>query len=104
MSDSKQRELVIDADGHIIEPPDLWERYLEAKYRERAIRIRVGADGWGYLEVDGKPAECTTKGTLGRLSSRGWRGQEYERLTEEWDKVGRKGPPPFIKATSDETY
>ena len=22
-------ELLIDADGHILEPPDLWERYLE---------------------------------------------------------------------------
>ena len=30
--------LVIDADGHILEPPDLWETYLEPKYRDRAIR------------------------------------------------------------------
>jgi len=21
-------ELVIDADGHVLEPPDVWERYL----------------------------------------------------------------------------
>jgi len=26
-------ELLIDADGHILEPPDLWEKNLEAKYR-----------------------------------------------------------------------
>jgi hypothetical protein len=25
--------MVIDADGHILEPPDLWEKYLEPKYR-----------------------------------------------------------------------
>ena len=31
---------IIDADGHILEPPDLWEKYLEAKYRPRAIKIR----------------------------------------------------------------
>ncbi len=23
------RELLIDGDSHILEPPDLWERYLE---------------------------------------------------------------------------
>jgi hypothetical protein len=29
-----------DADGHVLEPPDLWERYLEPKYRDRAICIK----------------------------------------------------------------
>jgi hypothetical protein len=29
----------IDADGHILEPPDLWESYLEAKYRPRALGL-----------------------------------------------------------------
>src|SRR5215471_18700895 len=29
---------VIDADGHILEPPDLWERYSDPQYRDRAIR------------------------------------------------------------------
>ena len=26
----------IDADGHVLEPPDLWERYLEPAFRARA--------------------------------------------------------------------
>jgi predicted TIM-barrel fold metal-dependent hydrolase len=105
MTDGKSNgELVIDADGHIIEPPDLWERYLEPKYRERAIRIKVGSDGWEYLEVDGRPAQCTTKGTLGRLSSMGRNVQEMKQRRDEWIKGGRQGPPPFIKATPDETY
>ena len=30
---------VIDCDSHIMEPADLWQRYLEPKYRDRAIRI-----------------------------------------------------------------
>jgi hypothetical protein len=30
---------VIDADGHILEPPDLWLKYIELKYRERAPRL-----------------------------------------------------------------
>ena len=32
----------IDADGHINEPKDLWEKYLESQYVDRAIRIRPG--------------------------------------------------------------
>ena len=38
----KTEELVIDCDGHILEPPDLWEKYIDPKYRDRAMRIRVG--------------------------------------------------------------
>ena len=30
---------VVDADAHILEPANLWQDYLEDKYRERAIRI-----------------------------------------------------------------
>jgi len=45
----------IDADGHVLEPANLWEEYLEARHRPRALRIRVGDDGFEYLEVDGVP-------------------------------------------------
>ena len=31
----------VDADGHILEPPDLWEAYLEPKYRDRALRFVI---------------------------------------------------------------
>lgn len=31
---------VIDADGHVLEPRDLWARRLPAKYRDQAIEIR----------------------------------------------------------------
>ena len=59
--------LLIDADGHILEPPDLWERYLEPKYRDRAIRIRTGSDGREFLEVDGQRAKLTTAALLHSL-------------------------------------
>ena len=49
----------IDADGHVLESPTLWERYLEEKYRARAIRIRVDDEGLEYLEIDGKPSVRT---------------------------------------------
>ena len=48
------KQLVVDADGHVLEPPDLWERYLEPKYRDRAMRIKLLDNGDEYLEVDRK--------------------------------------------------
>lgn len=32
---------IIDCDSHVMEPADLWQNYLEEKYRDRAIRIEV---------------------------------------------------------------
>ena len=46
----------IDADGHVLEPADLWEQYLEERYKTRALRIVVGDDGFEYLQIDGVPA------------------------------------------------
>jgi predicted TIM-barrel fold metal-dependent hydrolase len=34
------REIVVDGDGHVCEPADLWERGLPAGMRERGIRLR----------------------------------------------------------------
>lgn len=31
--------VVVDCDSHVMEPADLWQNYLEAKFRDRAIRI-----------------------------------------------------------------
>ena len=31
--------VVIDCDSHVMEPADLWQNYLEPKFRDRAIRI-----------------------------------------------------------------
>ncbi len=61
----------VDADGHILEPPDLWETYLEERYRDRALRIRVDDEGYEYLEIDGRPSQRSTKGSLGLLGAMG---------------------------------
>jgi len=60
----------VDADGHVLEAPDLWESYLEMRFRDRALRLRRDADGLEYLEIGGAPSKMTRKGypaTLGRM-------------------------------------
>ena len=61
----------IDADGHILEPPDLWENYLEEKYQARALRIGVDDEGYEYLEIDQKPSARSRRGSLGLLGAMG---------------------------------
>ena len=34
----------VDSDMHIMEPPDLFERYLDPMFKER-VSVPVGADG-----------------------------------------------------------
>jgi uncharacterized protein len=43
---------VIDADGHVLEPVDLWERYMDPQYRDRAPRLFVDRDGKERLQVE----------------------------------------------------
>src|SRR4051812_33260047 len=60
----------VDADGHILEPPDLWETYLEPRYRDRALRIVLDEDGLEELELDGRRSVMSRKGfpsTLGAM-------------------------------------
>ena len=58
------KSLVVDSDGHILEPADMWERYLEPKFKDRAIRIRVDSKGYEYVEIDGRKSPFLRGGTL----------------------------------------
>src|SRR5262249_6212874 len=69
-------EGVIDADGHINEPPDLWENYLEPHYRDRALRIRPGPDGLEHLEIAGKRSRYFNAEMLSRGRSMGLNFEE----------------------------
>lgn len=62
---------VIDADGHVLEPPDVWARYIDPAYRDRAIRVQRGADGRDELLIEGRPARMTTSEMLGGLGGMG---------------------------------
>jgi len=78
----------IDADGHVLEPPDLWEKYLEPQYRDRAIRIRTGADGIEYMEYNGQPSKVMPPGIAGTLG-----GMGAEDITPSAARTYMKGAP-----------
>ena len=100
----KSEALVIDADGHILEPPDLWEKYLEAKYRPNAIRLKVGDDGYEYLEVAGKPAAQTQRGQLGTLGGMGREIDEATRRRKQFVEAGKGAELRFEKPRPEDTY
>lgn len=56
---------VVDADGHIMEPPDLFESNLEPRYRDRAYRLVKDEKGLDHPFMDGKMLDHTRPpGTL----------------------------------------
>ena len=47
----------VDCDMHVMEPPDLFDRYLDPAFRDRVV-CAVGSDGKparGMIVIDGEP-------------------------------------------------
>jgi predicted TIM-barrel fold metal-dependent hydrolase len=76
--------LVVDADGHLCEPPDLWARNLPKGLRDRGIRLRWN-ESTGYDECWVEDRMATDRGLVG-LGNAGesfdefGRGRHYEDL------------------------
>src|SRR4030095_9935542 len=47
---------VVDSDGHVLEPPDLWKKNLEVKFRSRAPFLARDEEACESLIVDGRPS------------------------------------------------
>ncbi|MEE8043292.1 MAG: amidohydrolase family protein [Pseudomonadales bacterium] len=92
--------MIIDGDSHFMEPLDLFERYTEAKYRERAVR--VGKDpktGNSALLVDGATMMYTDSGDLiGALVGYGQKEagasldtfDRYLATNDQWQDMGAR--------------
>jgi predicted TIM-barrel fold metal-dependent hydrolase len=74
------QRVVVDADGHILEPEDLWPRFLEPEWRDRAIRIEKDQQGLENLLIDGK-SHGLVKGILGVLGGLGMQDDLENLLT-----------------------
>jgi predicted TIM-barrel fold metal-dependent hydrolase len=85
---AKQGFKILDSDMHVMEPPDLWERYIDGKYRARAPR-GVTSDNVRDLRMvypDGREwARKTTR------QNRSDRGQNFERNQEIYRLHAERG-------------
>src|SRR5438552_12282995 len=61
----------VDADGHILEDKNLWENYLEAKYKPNALRLKKDNHGLEYMEIEGRPSKFLRHGMFAGLSAMG---------------------------------
>ena len=74
--------LTVDADGHVLEPRDTWQKYLEPQFRADAIRIEKDASGVEVLLVENK-VHTALRGTLGSLG-----GIEMPMVPGDWTQAG----------------
>ena len=68
---------VIDADGHVLEPPDLWEQYIEPRFRDRCPKLFIRENGAEVLRIEddaaldfGRGKKPITFGTTGSFGAR----------------------------------
>src|SRR5271154_2605565 len=104
-------EPIIDADGHILEPPDTWVRYIEPQYRDRAMRIVKGEDGRELLEIDRQPsalvppAFLASLGGMKRLSEWGDEGIRQFNDRRRQTVIKQPDQPAFDRGLGDsDTY
>ena len=66
---------VLDSDMHVMEPPDLWQRYIDPAFRDRAPVFKGDPMSHGFAnrwQVEGKvfPAHSETKARTQSLAGR----------------------------------
>lgn len=67
MADAK----FIDVDGHIMEPQEIWEDYIDPEYRDRTLKLEKNNDGLEVLSVGGEEIPILQGGTLGTFGAIG---------------------------------
>lgn len=61
----------VDADGHILEPPNLWVDYIDPKFRDRALRIVMDEVGLEELELNAQRSTMSKAGFPASLGAMG---------------------------------
>ena len=92
---------VLDSDIHIIEPPDLWQRYIDPAFRDRAPHGLTEDAGDLRLAFDGKPW-----GRVGVDADRSQRrrGHDYARNQERWAPFQERGWTSKIQLEAMESW
>src|SRR2546422_10426264 len=83
---------VLDSDIHIIEPPDLWQRYIDPAFRDRAphgltedvgdLRLAHADQPWGRVAVDADRSR-RRQGHNSALNQERWRPFEERGWTSK---------------------
>ncbi len=81
------RSSIIDCDSHVLEPPDLWDSYLEPEFKDRSIRIYNDANGKETLSIDNQTIFQDFLGGLGGVEI------ERERLSHPGEVSYLEGAP-----------
>jgi uncharacterized protein len=102
MTEAVIGQRLVDADGHLVEMPDLYTEHTEAKHRHLALRFEVDALGWDCLTFRGEPVmECLMtvpgdRSTQGAFIEQRRSGQPapfsvFDRMPEEyWNPSARR--------------
>ncbi len=100
-----QNALTVDADGHVLEPRDIWQKYLEPDLRDRAICIEKDDEGVEVLLVDGQP-HLALRGRLGALGGIGMDSKDLmtvgKRSYEDGCPLGGYDPSARLAVMDDE--
>src|SRR5262245_29356273 len=79
-----QREYkLVSADAHVVEPPDLWSKWMPAEFRNHAdtpklVKDEEGGDAWQFGR-DAKPAPLGIYAAAGKTPEHiKWTGARYE--------------------------
>ena len=102
---------VIDADGHILEPLDLWDKYIDPEFRERRPRFVIDDNGKERLSVEGKllgnPRGIGSLGSVGARQGivKGGPDKKGETLAQvgqvkRFIHPSASAPPPLAKRSS----
>ena len=82
----------LDADGHILEPSDLWEKNLERKFKNRSIRLERDEQGLQYWSFGGERdtffdmGTCANVATIGKSSA--WRKEHiFDKHDVGWEEA-----------------
>jgi len=97
--------LTVDADGHVLEPRDTWQKYIEPNLRDRAIRIEKDDEGVEVLLVEDRP-HMALRGRLGALGGIGMDSEDLmtvgQRSYEDGCPPGGYDPSARLKVMDDE--
>lgn len=75
---------MVSADCHANEPPDLWEKRIDAKYRHRIPRIEVDEKGQQWRRVEGfRPSRLMTQMFVGEEKLRARAGVDPQQRLRE---------------------